>query len=168
MAHICVSEIIIIGSDNGFSPGRRQAIIWTSAGILLIGSFGIHLSEILIEINLLMIALTQVLSDNFKPSLKAALTQRHHRDHMVSNLTRTVLQEMPKISIIYLEISHVTLAVLGVDYFRQIRSNSGFQHCQGISGMLLNVSNFQFLRFHREEFQLRFRCGGRLWDTSTH
>ena len=25
-----------IGSDNGLSPGRRQAIIWTNAGILLI------------------------------------------------------------------------------------------------------------------------------------
>ena len=28
----------IIGSDNGLSPGRRQTIIWTNAGILLIGS----------------------------------------------------------------------------------------------------------------------------------
>ena len=26
----------IIGSDNGLSPDRRQAIIWTKAGILLI------------------------------------------------------------------------------------------------------------------------------------
>ena len=25
-----------IGSDNGVSPGRRQAIIWTNSGILLI------------------------------------------------------------------------------------------------------------------------------------
>ena len=24
-----------IGSDNGLAPGRRQAIIWTNAGILL-------------------------------------------------------------------------------------------------------------------------------------
>ena len=36
--HICVSKLTIIGSDNGLSPGRRQAIIWTIAGILLIGS----------------------------------------------------------------------------------------------------------------------------------
>ena len=35
--HICVSKLTIIGSDNGLSPGRRQAIIWTNAGILLIG-----------------------------------------------------------------------------------------------------------------------------------
>ena len=49
--HICVSEIIIIGSDNGLSPGRRQAIFWTNVGILLIGPLGINFSEILIEIN---------------------------------------------------------------------------------------------------------------------
>ena len=27
MTHICVSELSILGSDNGLSPGRRQAII---------------------------------------------------------------------------------------------------------------------------------------------
>ena len=37
MTLICVSKLTIIGSDNGLSPGRRQAIIWTSDGILLIG-----------------------------------------------------------------------------------------------------------------------------------
>ena len=51
VTHICISEIIIIGSDNGLSPGRRQAIIWTNAGILLIGPLWINFSEILIEIN---------------------------------------------------------------------------------------------------------------------
>ena len=48
--HICVSKLIIIGSDNGLSPGRCQAIIWTNAGILLIGHLGTNFSEILIEI----------------------------------------------------------------------------------------------------------------------
>ena len=48
--HICVSKLTIIGSDNGLSPGRRQAIIWTSAGILLIGSLGTNFSEILIGV----------------------------------------------------------------------------------------------------------------------
>ena len=37
VTHICVRKLNIIGSDNGLSPGRRQAIIWTNAGILLIG-----------------------------------------------------------------------------------------------------------------------------------
>ena len=50
VTHICVSKLSIIGSDNGLSPGRRQAIIWTSAGILLIGSLGTNFSEILIGI----------------------------------------------------------------------------------------------------------------------
>ena len=48
--HICVSKLTIIGSDNGLSPDRRQAIIWTNAGLLLIGPLGTNFSEILIEI----------------------------------------------------------------------------------------------------------------------
>ena len=31
--HICVSKLTIIDSENGLSPGRRQAIIWTNAGV---------------------------------------------------------------------------------------------------------------------------------------
>ena len=50
VTHICVSELIIIGSDNGLSPGRRQAIIWTNDGILLIGPLGTNFSEILFRI----------------------------------------------------------------------------------------------------------------------
>ena len=53
MTHICVSKQIIIGSDNGLSPGRRQTIIWTNAGKLLFGSPGTNFSEILIEIHTL-------------------------------------------------------------------------------------------------------------------
>ena len=49
--HICVGELTIIGSDNGLSPGRRQAIIWTNAGILLIRTLGTNFSEILGEIH---------------------------------------------------------------------------------------------------------------------
>ena len=41
---------IIIGSDNGLSPVRRQAIIWTNGGILLIGPLGTNFSVILIGI----------------------------------------------------------------------------------------------------------------------
>ena len=52
--HICVSKLTIIGSDNGLSPGRRQAIIWTNDGILLIGALGTNFSEILIEIQTLL------------------------------------------------------------------------------------------------------------------
>ena len=48
--HICVSKLTSIASDNGLSPGRRQAIIWNHAGILSIGLLGTNFSEILIEI----------------------------------------------------------------------------------------------------------------------
>ena len=51
VTHICVSKLTIIGSDNGLSPGRRQAIIWANAGILSIGPLGTNLNEILIEIH---------------------------------------------------------------------------------------------------------------------
>ena len=44
MTHICVSEPTSTGSDNGLSPGRRQANFWTNAGI--------NFSEIVIEIQL--------------------------------------------------------------------------------------------------------------------
>ena len=50
VTHICVGNLTIIGSDNGMSPGRRQAIIGTKAGILLIGPWGTNFSEILIVI----------------------------------------------------------------------------------------------------------------------
>ena len=50
VTHICVSRLTITGSDNGLSPGRRQAIIWTNAGILLIGPLGTNFSENLIAI----------------------------------------------------------------------------------------------------------------------
>ena len=50
VTHICVGNSTIIGPDNGLSPGGRQAIIWTNAGILLIGPWGTNFSEILIGI----------------------------------------------------------------------------------------------------------------------
>ena len=46
VTYIFVGNLTIIGPDNGLSPGRRQAIIWTNAGILLIGPWGTHFSEI--------------------------------------------------------------------------------------------------------------------------
>ena len=52
VTHICVSKLTIIGSDNGLSPGRRQAIIWTNEGILLIGPLETNFSEIWIEIHI--------------------------------------------------------------------------------------------------------------------
>ena len=50
MMHTCVGKTTTIGSDNGLSPGRRQAIIWTNAGILLIVPSGTNFNEIFIAI----------------------------------------------------------------------------------------------------------------------
>ena len=50
VTHICVGKQTIIGSDNGLSPARHQAIIWTNAGLLIIGPLGTSFSEILIGI----------------------------------------------------------------------------------------------------------------------
>ena len=51
VTRICVGNLTTIGPDNGLSPGRRQAIIWTNAVILLIEPLGTNFSEILIEMH---------------------------------------------------------------------------------------------------------------------
>ena len=54
---VCIdwnSTIYIIGSDNGLSPGRRQAIIWTYA--LYLPSpprYGVQQSDIVLTLHLL-------------------------------------------------------------------------------------------------------------------
>ena len=50
MTHIWVGKLTTIGSDNGLSPGRRQVIIWTNAGILLIWPLRTNFNEISIGI----------------------------------------------------------------------------------------------------------------------
>ena len=49
-AYISVGNLTVIGSNNGLSPDRRQAIIWTNAAILSIRPLGRNFSEIVIEI----------------------------------------------------------------------------------------------------------------------
>ena len=48
---VYVISAVITGLDGGLSPGRHQAIIWTNAGILLIGSAGTNFDEMLNEIH---------------------------------------------------------------------------------------------------------------------
>ena len=50
VTQIWIGKLTIIGSDNGLSPGRRHAIIWINARILLNGDLGTNFSEILIGI----------------------------------------------------------------------------------------------------------------------
>ena len=40
VTHMFVSKLTITGPYKGFPPGRCQAIIWTRAGIMLIGPLG--------------------------------------------------------------------------------------------------------------------------------
>ena len=49
VTHICVSKLTIIVSDNGWSLGRHQAIIWTNAGILQIRILETNFREIFSE-----------------------------------------------------------------------------------------------------------------------
>ena len=51
VTQICVGKLTNIDSDNGLAPSRRQAIIWTNAGILLIGPLGTNFSELIIVIH---------------------------------------------------------------------------------------------------------------------
>ena len=51
VTHTCCSiNLAIIGSDNGLSPDRHQAIIWTNAGIFFIEPWGTNFNEISIKI----------------------------------------------------------------------------------------------------------------------
>ena len=67
--HLCVSKLTNIGSDNGLSPSRRQAIIWTNAGILLTGPLETNFSEIFIKIHIISFKkmLLKVLSGEWQP-----------------------------------------------------------------------------------------------------
>ena len=51
VTNICISKLTIIVSNNGLSPGRRQAIIWNNVWILLVWPLDTNFSEILIEIH---------------------------------------------------------------------------------------------------------------------
>ena len=89
VTHICVSKLTIIGSDNGLSPGRRQAIIWTNAGILLIRTLGTNFSEIPGKIH----------SFSFKKKhLKMSSAKRRLFSLGLNELTHLPLDEMPTIS----------------------------------------------------------------------
>ena len=52
VTHICISKLTTMGSDNSLLPGQHQAIIWTNAGILLIGPLWTKFSDILIKIDI--------------------------------------------------------------------------------------------------------------------
>ena len=82
--HICVSKLTIIGLDNGLSPCRCQAIIWTDAWILLIGVLGTNFSEISIGIQIFSLKKMhfKMLSVEWRPfclGLNVLIFDRWHR-----------------------------------------------------------------------------------------
>ena len=72
MTPTCISKLTIIGLDNGLSPGRHQSIIWTNAGVLLIGPWETNFSEILKQI--LYIFIQENAYENFVRKLAAILS----------------------------------------------------------------------------------------------
>ena len=106
VTHICVWKLSSIVSDNGFSPGRRQAIIWTNAGILLIGHIGTNFNEILIEIH----------TFSFK--------KMHFK--MSSGKWRTLSLGLNVLNDLHAQISMVTRVATGqllIGLFREIKRN---------------------------------------------
>ena len=84
VTHICVDEVIIIASDNGLSPDRRQAIIWTNAGLLSIEPLRTYFSENLIKIQPFSLKKMHVKmsSAKWRPSwCLNVLCQRHFQMH---------------------------------------------------------------------------------------
>ena len=71
VTHICVDNLTIIASDNDLSPDWHHAIIWTSAGISLIGPLGENFSEILFAITIYTFSVKikhlKMLSGNWRP-----------------------------------------------------------------------------------------------------
>ena len=81
MKPLCVDNLTIIGKDNGLSPDRRQAIIWTNAGIMLIGPLETKFNEILIEIYTFLIQENSV--ENIVGEMSAILSRPQCVNHNI-------------------------------------------------------------------------------------
>ena len=88
-----IMNLTIIGEDNGLSPGRRQAIIWTNTAILLIGPWGRNCNEILIGIHTFSFKKIhlEMSSVKWRPFC-LGLNDLTHRDLVIPHLT---LNEVP-------------------------------------------------------------------------
>ena len=74
---------VIIGSGKGLSPIRRQATIWTNAGLLLIGFLGTNFSEIWIGI--LSISFKKMHSKMSSAKLGAILSRGAMSWHLINH-----------------------------------------------------------------------------------
>ena len=97
--HICVSKLTIIGSDNGLSPDRRQAIIWTNAEILLIGPLWTNFNETSIEIHTFLFKKIhlKLSSGKWRPFCLGfnVLTEGYRYCHRVSLSAQLILNQVP-------------------------------------------------------------------------
>ena len=121
VTHVCVSKLTIIGSDNDLSPDRRQAIIWTNAGILLIGPLGTNFSEILIKILTLSFKKMrlQVLSAKRWPFCVGLNVLMHH-SHAIGGGKQKTSQ---KTNILSCPIPHKTMPWFMPHEFMEIQFN---------------------------------------------
>ena len=106
VTHICVGNLTIISSDNELSPGQRQAIIWTNAGIVLTGT---NFREILIEIQTYWLKKIRFPFRLDLDVLENSMVQRWR--HMLSSLVQVTawclaccLEYAPKFKYIYIYI----------------------------------------------------------------
>ena len=106
VTHICLSKLTIIGSDNGLSPERRQAIIWINAGILLIGPLGTNFSEILIRIQTFSFKkmYLKMLSAKWRPFVSASMCYFPPSPLLFSVVRAVVENPMSVIIILYIYI----------------------------------------------------------------
>ena len=89
VTHICVNKLTIMGSDKGLAPGRRQTIIWTNDGILLIRPLGTNFSEILVGIQIFSFKKMhlKMSSAKWRPFCLGlnVLTQEQRRSHLLNH-----------------------------------------------------------------------------------
>ena len=78
---------ISIGSDNGLSPIRRQAIIQTNAGLMSTGPLGTNLSEIVIKI-------PNFIQENASENIVCEMAAILSRGSIVKELSNNVTYEM--------------------------------------------------------------------------
>ena len=109
MTHICISKLTIIGSDNGLLPSRRQAIIWTNAGILLIRPSGTNSSEILIEIDGILIQVNAFESVVFETA--AILSRPQCVNPLIAGPTHLWIQIRIHLFAIFLQYSHGSIHI---------------------------------------------------------
>ena len=91
---ICVSKLTIIGSDNGLILTRRPAIIWTNAGILLIGTLGTNFSEILCKIHTFSFMTTILSRPQCVKNTLSLYYKQTHTDSVISGNLWNIMQTL--------------------------------------------------------------------------